>query len=78
MDNSMAIPQEEPASEAKEEIRQAPLKQVKIFTYGPAGKNREKFKRKFPKNPQNQILNEIPHEVTPLNHSNVQNLKVYC
>ena len=59
----MAIEPREAVLEDEEKNRQPKLKQVKISTYGPAGENRKKFKRGFTRNPQNQILNDIPFEV---------------
>ena len=53
-------------TDSQEGTRQPALKQVKISTYGPAGKNREKFTRRYQKNPQLMVLNDIPWEV--INH----------
>ena len=40
-------------------------KQIKISTFGPAGENRHKFKRR--NNPQTKVLNDEPLEVIHTN-----------
>ena len=43
--------------------------QSKISTFGPNGENRHKFvKKTYPKNPQNQLLNDEPLEVLTIVH----------
>ena len=58
VDNSM----EEAALEPSQGKKVKEVKgQAKISSYGPNGENRHKFKRH---NPQKELLNEIPHEVS--------------